>query len=105
MIELELEQLIETEMEKFTFASEVDIECFNRHRIKPKKIKLYLDQDGNEWTECFLITEHNGENDSPYRAAYDPKHSKFVRELTMDNNIPHYLGRYQSLEDLVDDFA
>jgi hypothetical protein len=64
-----------------------------------------LNTEGREWCECYLITEHNGKDDSPYRVAFDPNHKEFVREVTLENDIPHYLGRYPSLEDLVDEFA
>ena len=105
MIEAEIEEIIDKELASFTFASPADVKCFIDHRIKPKPIRLSLDTEGSEWCECYLVTEHNGKNDSSYRAAFDPKHKEFVREVTLENGIPHYLGRYPSLEDLVDEFA
>jgi len=105
MIEAKIDEIIDKQLAKLSFVSAIDIKCFVDHRIKPKPIRLSLDTEGNEWRECYLITDHNGKDDSPYRAAFDPKYNKFVREVTLENDIPHYLGRYPTLEDLVDEFA
>ena len=105
MIEQDIEALINEELEKFTDAHPVDVACFKSHRIKPIPIMLYLDTNGTEWKECYLLTDHNGIDDSPYRAAFDPEFGKFVREITLENGSPYYLGRYPDLESLVDEFA
>lgn len=105
MIENDIEALIDEELEGFTYAHPVDVKCFKEHRIKPRAIRLCLDVEGNEWKECYLVTDHNDKNDSPYRAAFDPEYGEFVREITLEDGTPHYLGRYETLECLVDQFA
>ena len=105
MNENELNKLIDEEISNFTWAKQVDTDCFVRHRIQPRPIKLALDTDGKILVECMLVTDHNGKDDSPYRVAYDPEHGQFVREVTLKNGVFHYIGRFPSLEDLVDEFA
>jgi len=105
MIERDIDALIDEELESFTYAHTVDVKCFKDHRIKPRTIRLCMDFDGVEWKDCYLLTDHNDIDDSPYRAAFDPEYGKFVREITLEDGTPHYLGRYPNLESLVDDFA
>ncbi|HAS6022006.1 TPA: hypothetical protein I7136_23390 [Vibrio vulnificus] len=105
MIENDIDALIDEELKCFTHAHPIDVKCFIEHRIKPRAIQLCMDLEGKEWRECYLITDHNNVEDSPYRAAFDPKYDQFVREITLENGIPHYLGSYPNLESLVDEFA
>jgi hypothetical protein len=101
----ELTKIIDQEISTFSYAHPIDIACFVDHRITPKPIKLCADLEGKEWGDYLLITEHNGIDDSPYRAAFDLEHGEFVREITLNNGQAHCLGRYSSLEDMVDTFA
>lgn len=105
MIEQDIEAIINKEIEHFTYAHPIDVKCFKDHLIKPQLIRLCLDLEGKEWKECYLVTDHNGIDDSPYRAAYDPEHGMFVREITLEDGTPLYLGRYKSLECFIDQFA
>jgi hypothetical protein len=105
MIERSIQELVDEEVSTFSFAHEIDVECFLSHRIFPKPISLCMDFERKEWRECYLVTDHNGLDDSPYRMAFDPECGQFVREITLEDGTPHYLVRGKCLEDLVDLFA
>jgi hypothetical protein len=91
MIEQDIEALIDKSLAAFTYAHDIDIKCFKDHRIQPTPILLSMDTHGAEWKECYLITNHNKINDSSFRAAFDQSIGKFVREVTLENGIAHYL--------------
>ena len=105
MTEVELELLIEGELAACANSNTADIDCFKAHRIKPEMVSLCLDQEERKWVECYLVTNHNGTNDSPYRVAFDPAHMQFVKETTLENGTPLYLGRYPDLESLLDGYS
>lgn len=105
MIEDEIERQMKKEISGFTYVDPADVACFLEHRVRPIAVRLCLDTKGVGWCGCYLVTDHSGSNDSPYRAAYDPAYKSFVREITLDNGVAHYVGRYPDLESLVDGFA
>jgi len=105
MIESQIDALIDRELKSISYSNSIDVECFKGHRIKPRLTKVCLDSDGLNWKDCYLVTEHNGANDSPYRVIFDPEHNMFAREIMLQNGVTHYLGRYPDLETLLDDFA
>jgi len=105
MIESQIDELIDRELKSISYPNSIDVQCFKSHRIKPCLINVCLDCDGINWKDCYLVTEHNGINDSPYRVIFDPEHNMFAREITLQNAVALYLGRYPGLEALLDDFA
>ncbi len=105
MIEQQINELIDEELQGLNHIDATDLQCFIEHRIQPSLIELSLDISGQKWKSCYLLTEHNGENDSAYRAAFDPETGHFVRELTLADGTPHYLSRHSDLEAIIDAFA
>ncbi|WP_115717620.1 hypothetical protein [Gallaecimonas mangrovi] len=104
-MEEEIAYIIDEEIKKLTYLSEIDLQCFLAHRIKPRRVMLSTKNDGSDWVECYLVTDHNGVNDSPFRIGYDPSYKQFIREVLIENDVSLYLGRYPDLESALDDFA
>ncbi|CAA0096852.1 hypothetical protein [Zhongshania aliphaticivorans] len=102
MIEQDVENIIEDELSRMTQVPEVDLECFNNHRIYPKLVELSTDPGAQSWCSCYLITEHNGESDSVYRIAFDPNKMLFLKEITLEGNIPFYISTLPSLSEAID---
>ena len=102
MIEQDVENIIEDELTRMDQVPEVDLECFYNHRIYPKLIELSTDTAAQNWCSCYLITEHNGERDSVYRIAFDPNKMMFLREITLEGNIPFYISTLSSLSEAID---
>jgi hypothetical protein len=42
-----------------------------QHLIQPRRIKLSLDPEGNAPKDFWLVTDHNGKDDSTSRVVYD----------------------------------
>lgn len=103
MIAQDVENILEAELSKMAQVPEVDWECFINHRIYPKLIELSTDTSGENWCSCYLITDHNGEKDSVYRIAFDPGKMLFLREITLEGNIPFYISTLPSLSEAIDE--
>jgi hypothetical protein len=63
-----------------------------QHLIQPRKIKLSLDSDGHTSNDFWLITDHNGKDDSSYRVVYDADEQVFGLEVTLETGIEWYMG-------------
>lgn len=76
---------------------------FESHRIAPKAVSLAHDSDGKSTEMYWLITDHNGNNDSSFRIYYDESKDRFGRECLLESEIPLVLGVFPSLLSVVED--
>ena len=65
-----------------------------QHLIRPRKITLSLDSDGNTSKDFWLVTDHNGKDDSSYRVVYDAEEQAFGLEVTLETGVEWYMGTY-----------
>ena len=70
---------------------------FEEHLIVPHQIDLSLKDNGEGEITLWLVTDHVGNNDSSYRIVYDPEHDMFGLEVTIENGVNWYMGRYGNL--------
>jgi len=73
-----------------------------QHLIQPRKVNLSLDSEGNTSKDFWLITEHNGKDDSSYRVVYDADEQVFGLEVTLETGIEWYMGAYGTFAEAVE---
>ena len=73
-----------------------------QHLIQPRKINLSLDSEGNASKDFWLVTDHNGQDDSSYRVVYDNGEQVFGLEVTLDTGIEWYMGGYGTFAEAVE---
>ena len=72
------------------------------HLVPPTKQIFAMDTDGRSEKEFWLITDHNGTNDSGYRVVFDDEKQLFGLETTLQNKIAWYMGLYGSFQEAVE---
>jgi len=72
------------------------------HLIVPRQVRFALDPNGTAFKDLWLVTDHNGVNDSSYRIVYDQETDEFGLECTMDSGIEWYMGNYGSFAETVE---
>jgi hypothetical protein len=73
-----------------------------QHLIQPRKINLSIDSDGNTSKDFWLVTDHNGKDDSSYRVVYDADEKIFGLEVTLETGIEWYMGAYGTFAEAVE---
>src|SRR5258706_728437 len=101
--ESEVSARVDAAAQAFDWLSAEYREWFDAHRIEPRLISLAHDSDGASREDFWLLTDHTGSNDSPYRIVFDPNLSRFGRECLLNTDLPLFLGRYPSLQDALDE--
>jgi hypothetical protein len=76
---------------------------FAAHRISPRVASLARNSDGTDLINVWLITDHTGDNDSPYRVYFDESKNRFGRECLLDTGVPLLLGVFPTLLDVLDE--
>ena len=64
----------------------------DKHLITPREITLWLQDDRQAQKNLWLVTDHTGVNDSPYRIVFDEPNNMFGLEMTSDDGTEFYLG-------------
>jgi hypothetical protein len=72
------------------------------HLVEPRLSRLSLDHNGSSFKHFWLVTDHNGEQDSSYRIVYDGEQEVFGLECTLDSGVEWLMGSYGSLSDTVE---
>ena len=72
------------------------------HLVEPHLRKFSVDHDGSSFKHFWLVTDHNGENDSSYRIVFDGEQEVFGLECTLESGVEWYMGSYGSFSDAVE---
>ena len=70
--------------------------------MSPRLIELCTDLKTHETAQLWLVTDHNGHNDSGYRVVYDPEVDMFGIETQIQNGPSYLLGLHGSFEDTIE---
>ena len=72
------------------------------HLVEPRLLTFSVDHDGSSFRQFWLVTDHNGEQDSSYRIVFDGEQGVFGLECTLDSGVEWYMGSYGSFSDAVE---
>lgn len=72
------------------------------HLVSPRKQEFASDPDGNETTQLWLVTDHNGNNDSSCRIVFDDEESMFGLEMTLQDGTNWFMRLYGSFDQTVE---
>ncbi|HYX72065.1 MAG TPA: hypothetical protein VE732_04785 [Nitrososphaera sp.] len=73
-----------------------------QHLTQPRRCILSLDSDGNSLKDFWLVTDHNGKEDSSYRVVYDADEQVFGLEVTLESGIEWYMGAYGTFAEAIE---
>jgi hypothetical protein len=73
------------------------------HLTPPKAISLARKTDGGNAEQFWLVTDHNGQDDAPFRVVYDDVARRYGIECTIQNNVCLFAGFRSSLAQAVTD--
>ena len=77
-------------------------EWTEKHLITPRKVFLFTDPEGNYKKEFWLVTDHNGHEDSNYRLVYDATEECFGLENTLNTGIEWMMGLYAGFSETIE---
>ena len=72
------------------------------HLIKPRRVRLSVEPNGNHSKDFWLVTDHVGRNDASYRLVYNETEQAFGLECTLDTGVEWYMGDYGSFSETVE---
>jgi hypothetical protein len=72
------------------------------HLVEPRLSKLSIDRNGSSFKLFWLVTDHNGEQDSSYRIVYDGEQEVFGLECTLVSGVEWYMGSCGSFSNSVE---
>ena len=78
------------------------MEWAETHLIPPSKQFFSVDLDSDCRKGLWLVTDHNGTNDSSYRIVFDDEMQMFGLETTMQDETAWYMGPYGSFQETVE---
>ena len=73
------------------------------HRVEPRQFTVFRETDGSGPMSVWLVTDHNGTDDSSYRIIYDPVSCEYGCECLLENDVPYLIGMYGDLKSAVED--
>jgi hypothetical protein len=97
--------LINSAMAEFEWLLPEYRQWFDNHRIEPRLVSLAVTADGSKVEDFWLLTDHNGSDDSSYRIVYDVRNERFGHECLLSSDVPLFLGAFPSLQDALDEIV
>lgn len=98
-IKSEINKIVKEEMIKMP---EHFVRWLRAHLIEPKKAVLFKDFFSTEMAEYWLVTDHNGVEDSNYRIIYSEVDSLFGLEMTTKDGKSVMMGIYGGFTETVE---
>ncbi len=97
MNNLDLKNKIKIGLEKIKSSEQKD--WITERLIEPYLEKLALDQNGEKYSEFWIVTKHK--LDKCYRIAYNQEVDMFGIVTLLDNNIEWFMGYYGTFDETI----